>query len=57
MASVLIGGLARGDVQIGEHRFQLAPQGAIVLENQQFPTLHRDGHQRAPPVASLVRQA
>jgi len=44
----LIGGLAGGHVQIGEHRFQLPSQGAIVREDQQLATLHRDGHQRAP---------
>jgi len=40
--------LAHGDVEIGEHRLELAAQGAIVLEDQQLAALHRDSHQRAP---------
>ena len=44
----LLRGLGNRDVEIREHRFELAPQCAIVLENQQFATLYRGRHQRAP---------
>jgi len=44
----LLGGFAYRDVEVGEHRLELTPQGAIVLEDQQLAALHRGSHQRAP---------
>src|SRR5205823_14792746 len=43
-----LGGFASVHVEIGEHRLEIASQCAIVLEDQELPTLHRDGHRRAP---------
>ena len=42
----LLGGLGRGDVQIGEDLLELAPQPAIILQDQKLAPLHLRSRQQ-----------